>query len=578
MIRRGALTAGMPSLGQPAYMQSSTADRSYPCGILCAPLDRQWTSKMTEHRRAPWLAAITAFILSSACSADRPTPQRTAALPLVEATISGIQSTLTDGTTWCRSVVQRYIDRILAYDQPTGLNAIIFVNDNALSRADFIDDKIRKGERLGSLFCVPVLLKDNFDTSDMPTSGGSIALKNSVPPDDAFMVRQLREADAIIVAKTNMAEWAFSPRQTVSSSYGTTANAYDLERVPAGSSGGTASGVAANFGLVGMGSDTGNSIRGPSSHLALFGIRSTLGLTSRDGVIPLAFDRDIAGPMTRTVTDGAKVFNVVAGFDPADSYTTPVESREQEDYTRFLDKHALAGTRIGVLRALVDTEDADPEVIGVFENALAELARAGTTIIDDFEIANLQQHLDNDNFCARFRYDLRQYLLTLGSHSPIDDLTDIVPEQRYSPYIQEGLDFFLQYPQDVHPNEWRKPCPDFEKHAGRQAFLTDVVDAMDDYRVDAVVYPSWTNPPAPLDDAREYYKGDNSQLIAPATGLPAVSVPMGFSYGKWPAGLQILGRPYSEGRLFGLAFAYEQATRHRIPPPQFPELAAERGH
>ena len=161
------------------------------------------------------------------------------------------------------------------------------------------------------LFCVPVLLKDNYDTADMPTSGGSIALKDSIPPDDAFMVRKLRDADAIIIAKTNMAEWAFSPRVTISSSYGTTANAYDLDRVPAGSSGGTASATAASFGVLGMGSDTGNSIRGPSSHLALFGIRSTIGLTSRDGVIPLSFDRDIAGPMTRTVTDGAKAFNVV---------------------------------------------------------------------------------------------------------------------------------------------------------------------------------------------------------------------------------------------------------------------------
>ncbi len=208
------------------------------------------------------------------------------------------------------------------------MNAITVVNPRALERADSIDAAVAAGDSLGPLFCVPMLVKDNFDTHDMVTTGGSIALRDNVPPDDAFMVRRIREAGAIVVAKTNMAEWAFSPRQTVSSSFDTTANAYALDRVPAGSSGGTASGVAASFGLIGLGSDTGNSIRGPSSHLALVGIRSTLGLTSRDGVIPLSFDRDVAGPMGRTVEDVARVFDVVAGYDPADPYTEHGRGRQ----------------------------------------------------------------------------------------------------------------------------------------------------------------------------------------------------------------------------------------------------------
>ena len=175
----------------------------------------------------------------------------------------------------------------------------------------------------------------------MVTSGGSIALKDSIPPDDAFMVRRLREADAIIIAKTNMAEWAFSPRETISSSFGVTANAYDVTRVPAGSSGGTASAVAASFAVAGLGSDTGNSIRGPSSHLALVGIRSTMGLTSRDGVIPLIADRDIAGPIARSVEDVAILFNVLAGYDPADPYTEAGRGKREDDYTEFLDAGAL---------------------------------------------------------------------------------------------------------------------------------------------------------------------------------------------------------------------------------------------
>jgi Asp-tRNA(Asn)/Glu-tRNA(Gln) amidotransferase A subunit family amidase len=236
--------------------------------------------------------------LTLTLSACGPGPQP---IEVVEATITDLQEAITSGRTTCRLVVQAYLDRIAAYDEPSGLNAITVTNPNALTRADEIDQAVREGTALGPLFCAPVLVKDNFDTHDLPTTGGSIALAGNLPPDDAFMVRKLREADAIVVAKTNMAEWAFSPRQTISSSYGTTANAYALDRVPAGSSGGTASGVAASFGVAGLGSDTGNSIRGPSSHLALFGIRSTIGLTSRDGVIPLSSSADIAGPMTRTV-------------------------------------------------------------------------------------------------------------------------------------------------------------------------------------------------------------------------------------------------------------------------------------
>jgi Asp-tRNA(Asn)/Glu-tRNA(Gln) amidotransferase A subunit family amidase/CubicO group peptidase (beta-lactamase class C family) len=490
----------------------------------------------------------------------------------VEATIADVHEAIHSGDKSCVDIVNGYMARIEAYDKPSGMNAIIFSNPAALERARDIDRRVAAGESLGSLHCIPVLLKDNFDTADMPTSGGSIALKDSVPPDDAFMVQKLRDADAIIIAKTNMAEWAFSPRQSVSSSYGRTANAYDLERVPAGSSGGTASATAASFGVIGMGSDTGNSIRGPSSHLALFGIRSTIGLTSRDGVIPLSFDRDIAGPMMRTVTDAAKVFNVVAGYDPADPYTEAGRNRVENDYTAFLDPGALEGKRIGVLRALVDTDDADPAVIDIFETALRELAAAGATLVDPFDIRNLEEHLEGDYFCPRFRYDMHQYLKSLGDEAPIQDVMAIRESGEYGPLIASGLDYFGGKPADVHPGASDPACADFAVHEGRQKYLADTIASMDEARVDAIVYPSWTNPPALLDRPDIDYRGDNSQLVAPATGLPAVTVPMGYSYGHLPAGMQILGRPYSEGLLFGLAYAYEQATNHRRPPPAFPEL------
>ncbi|MFT4767644.1 MAG: amidase [Glaciecola sp.] len=490
----------------------------------------------------------------------------------VEASINDVHRALQGGDMSCVDLVTGYLRRIEQYDQPSGLNAVIFTNPAAIKKAASIDARLTSGDSLGPLFCIPVLLKDNFDTHDMPTSGGSVALKNSVPPDDAFMVKKLRAADAIVIAKTNMAEWAFSPKQTVSSSYGITANAYALNRVPAGSSGGTASATAASFGVVGMGTDTGNSIRGPSSHLALFGIRSTMGLTSRDGVIPLAFDRDIAGPMTRTVEDAAKVFNVIAGFDAADRLTELGKGRREADYTTFLNPNALRGKRIAVLRALVDTEDADPEVIAVFEHALDDLVAQGAVLVDPFAVRNLDEHLEGDYFCSRFRYDMHVYLESLGEWAPIKDVMEVRSSGEYSPYIEGRLDYFGKYPRNIPPAKLDPPCPEFPNHPGRQAYLEDVVASMDAAQVDVIVYPTWTNPPARLANAIEEYLGDNSQLLAPATGLPAVTVPMGYSHGGLPAGLQILGRPYSEGLLFSLAYAYEQATKHRRPPKGFPAI------
>lgn len=510
---------------------------------------------------------LGAALVLMGCDADVPAPIEP--FNFVEAKIADVQAAIVAGQLSCKDVVEGYLARIETLDKPTGLNAITEINSNAVARAEEIDAALAAGHDVGPLFCAPLLVKDNFDTFDMRTTGGSVALKDSIPPDDAFMVRKLREAGAIILAKTNMAEWAFSPRQTVSSSYGTTTNAYDQTRTPAGSSGGTASGVAANFGVAGMGTDTGNSIRGPSSHLALFGIRSTIGLTSRDGVIPLSFDWDIAGPMTRTVEDGARIFTVVAGYDPNDPFTELGKGRREDDYTAFLQADGLKGARIGILRSLVDTEDADAEVITVFEQAVANLEAAGAEIVDPFAVKNIQMHLDADVFCVRFRYDMQQYLASLGEGTPIKDVMEVYAAGDYSPYIKEGLEFFGGAPLGQHPAEADPPCLDYPSHPGRKAYKDDLISAMDAAEVDAIIYPSWTNPPAPLESAIEDYKGDNSQLVAPPTGLPAVSVPMGYTYGNWPAGLQILGRPYSEGMLIKLAYAYEQATLHRKPPAEF---------
>ena len=508
------------------------------------------------------LIAIVVSVGLASCQSGQP-------LDVVEITIGDIQDALVAGETSCHDVVSSYLQRIETYDQSSGINAIIVTNPAALAKADEVDRALAFNEPLPELFCTPIVVKDNFDTHDMITTGGSITLLENYPPDDAFMVRKLREAGAIIIAKTNMAEWAFSPRETVSSSFGRTANAYDTNFVPAGSSGGTASAVAANFAVAGMGSDTGNSIRGPSSHLALFGIRSTLGLTSRDGVIPLIFDRDVAGPMTRSVEDGVKLFNVVAGYDPNDSLS--VSNRREADYREFLKQDGLNGKRIGVFRRLVDHDTADAEIKQLFFDALDDMRSAGATVVDFVAIENFDTLNDSIQSCGSFRYDLKQYLSSLDE-PPLLDVATVLESGQFAIESKGSLEFFSQFPLDTAPDERQDPCLIWPNHPLRNQLLENTVRAMDAANLDALIYPTWSNPPAHIDNANEEYLGDNSQLLVPAAGLPAVTVPMGFWQEKLPAGIQVVGRPYAEGALIEIAYSYEQLTKHRKPPQGFPAL------
>ena len=440
-------------------------------------------------------AFVVALGFVAACN---PEPERK--LSLVEATIADIQGVIQSGEATCEDVVTGYIERIQKYDQARGVNAITVINPKAVERAREADRAFQDGEALPDLFCTPLLIKDNFDTHDMVTTGGSIALKDSYPPDDAFMIRKLREAGAIVLAKTNMAEWAFSPRQTVSSSFGRTANAYDINFVPAGSSGGTASGVAASMGIAGMGSDTGNSIRGPSSHLALFGIRSTIGLTSRDGVIPLAFDRDIAGPMTRTVEDGVRLFDIVAGHDPSDPLTVP--NKREPDYTKFLNADGLEGKRLGVFRFLVDHDDADEEILELFYDAIDDMAAAGAIIIDPVEIDEFNEITESIGWCGRFRYDVGQYLQTL-SDPPFVDVNTVLETGELATESRKNFDFYAEFPLDVVPDDWEEPCLTWPNDDARNQLLANAVNAMDNADLDALIYPTWSNPPAPIEGAVE---------------------------------------------------------------------------
>ena len=357
-----------------------------------------------------------------------------------EASIADIHAAMQAGELTCRQLVQMYMDRIAAYDkQGPALNAIVAVNPHALTLADALDTRFAQSGFTGPLHCIPIIVKDNYNTVDMPTTAGSLSLQGSVASADAFQVRKLREAGAIMLAKSNMAEYAWSPFETVNSILpGYTKNPYDLSRVPAGSSGGTAAAVAANFGAVGLGTDTGNSIRGPSAHTSLVGIRSTMGLTSRDGIVPLFLNRDIGGPMARTVADAVAVFDIIAGYDPADAITAESQGKiPAGGYRQFLVQDGLQGTRIGVLRQLI-TETADPEIVQLFEQALADMRKHGAHIVDPVRLSEHEEIPLPARFCNRFKFDIDTYLASLGAQAPVKNFEEILASRKFHPSIENG--------------------------------------------------------------------------------------------------------------------------------------------
>jgi Asp-tRNA(Asn)/Glu-tRNA(Gln) amidotransferase A subunit family amidase len=341
--------------------------------------------------------------------------------------------------------------------------------------------------------------------------------------------------------------------------------------VTAGSSGGTAAAVAANFGAVGIGTDTGASIRGPASHQALVGIRPTMGLTSRSGVVPVFLDSDVTGPLTRTVADAAAVLQAMAGPDSADEATAAAAAHQTPDYATFLAGDGLKATRIGILHQSYDTPTTDPEVAELFRKAVEDLRAAGATIVDPVAIAGLEEMRRGRTGlggCNTFKFEIDRYLASVGEAAPMHSLEQIVKSQQFHPSIRPRLETSLAA--DDVPG--RSPgC------VSRAAFRADlrvaVSKLLDDQRLDAVVYPTWSNPPRLIGDLNTPH-GDNNQLFAPSTGFPAITVPMGYARGnRLPAGVQFLGPAWSEAKLIRLAYAYEQATHHRRPPASTPPLS-----
>ena len=485
----------------------------------------------------------------------------TSAFVFEEATIRSTTEAYKSGLLTSVELVSYYLERIERYDSTLGINSIVVANPMALEEAAERDRFLKSGSELPPLHGIPVIVKDNFNTAGLQTTGGSAALKGYEPQDDSWMVKKLRDAGAIVLAKSNMAEWAFSPMVTISSIAGETANPYNLDFVPAGSSGGTAAAVAANFGLVGLGTDTGNSIRGPSSHNALVGFRTTMGLIGRSGIIPLYLRNDVAGPMTRTVEDAVIMLNVLAGEDPGDPLTRYSANMIPEDYTEFLDPDGLHGARIGVFRALIE-RGIDPEIEKIFNEAIADLERLGAEIIYDFGIEQFEQ-LSSSQWAPAFCFDLENWLDEQGESVPVKSLKEIIDLGNYSEYIEDNLLYFLEHPED--PATLTPPALDPYTDIRRISYREAIEHEMDRLKLDAIIYPSWNYPPAHIGKMEEDM-GDNVQGVGPHTGQPAFTVPMGFNRDGLPAGLQFLGRSFDEATLIRLVYAYEQGTMKRKAP------------
>lgn len=512
---------------------------------------------MSKH----WIAALLAgLLLGLNTTASQANDE------WLELSVPDIMALFNSGELSSETLTRFYLQRIRESDQQTGINAVTAINPDALDNARQADEQRRAGEPLGVLHGIPVLIKDNVDVAGLPTTAGSLALKNNIAQTDAFLVQQLRAAGAIILAKTNMAEWAFSPNVTVSSAAGITRNPYNLQHTPAGSSGGTGAGVSANFAVAGIGTDTGNSIRGPSSHNGLVGIRSTMGLVSRMGIVPLYLRNDIAGPMARTVTDTAIMLQAIATADPADPATDHRPETLATDYISALDSSRLRGARIGVMGYYRRQGTIDAEILALFDQAVEDMAGQGAVIVEDFMIPDFESLIQN-NWCNTFEADVNHYLGTQTQSFATRSLAEVIESGLYLPGVADSLQGMRNGAQSSDE------CADLFSHPRNTAFRTAVLDAMQAQHVDAIVYPTWSYPPRRIGD-NSSPAGDNSQHIAPHTGLPAITVPMGFAGPGLPAGISLIGRLFSEAQLIGFAYSYEQATQHRRAPVLPDSLAA----
>jgi Asp-tRNA(Asn)/Glu-tRNA(Gln) amidotransferase A subunit family amidase len=490
-----------------------------------------------------------------------------AAFGVEEASIADIHAAYKAGVTNTRAVTQAFLDRIEAYDrQGPQLWAIIAANPNALADADVLDRHFAAaGEFAGPLHGIPVLVKDNYDVAGLQTTGGSASLLGWVPERNASVIDKLQAAGAIILAKTSMSEWARGGFDNINSVLPSFArNPYNTAHATGGSSGGTAAGLAASFGVVGLGSDTWGSIRNPASNNALVGLRPSWALVSRAGMIGLYDARDTAGPMARTVTDLVALLDVIAGVDGADAATAEAEGHIAETYKAYLNPDGAQRKRIGVLRQAFPSDGSDPKVAALVERAVQDLRDAGAVIIDPFLVPAFAEFPPRPHPASETRAALEAYLAKTGAAFP-KSLAEIVASGKFHPLHEAGLSASASAPP---PGE----DPILKRLEADEIRMREAYDAaMQNDNLDAFVLPVASYPPK-LNGDRNVTPAGATTWIASGLHWPAAVVPMGYTHEDLPSGLQIVAAPWSEPALIEIAYAYEQASRHRRPPRTVPPL------
>ena len=501
----------------------------------------------------------------------------TAAVPsfeLDELTVRELQQGMSSGKFSARALTEKYLARIDAIDKRT-INSVIEVNPDALAIAEQLDrERQGKGPR-GPLHGIPVLIKDNIGTHDrMMTTAGSLALQGSVPPRDAFVAQKLRQAGAVILGKTNLSEWA-NFRSTHSTSGwsgrgGQTNNPYALNRNPCGSSSGSGAAVSGNLCALAIGTETDGSIVCPANANGVAGIKPTVGLVSRAGIVPISHTQDTAGPMARTIADAAALLGVLTGVDGNDSATAAGNGKGRSDYTRFLDAKGLRGARLGVVRKAFGF---DPAVDRIMEEALAEMKRQGATLVDPADIPTWGKwhKQENEVMLYEFKADLNAYLAGLGPQAPVHTLEDIIKfndahAKQEMPYFGQELFTQAQSKGPLTSKEYVDALAEAQRLTRKEG-----IDAiMDQHKLDALVAP--TGGPAWLTDLVDGDSfGGGSSSAAAVAGYPDITVPAGFIFGL-PVGISFFGRAWSEPALIRIAYAFEQATKVRKPPLFLPTV------
>ena len=508
------------------------------------------------------LLTVSTTIAAQSKTATTPasnTKHSTAPFEVTEASITDVQAAMASGSVTSLQLVNAYLARITAYEHAgPALNALIRINPNARRDAMRLDAERRQGKVRGPLHGVPIIIKDNYDTGDMPTSAGSLALASSQPAQDAFIVKKLRDAGAIVLAKSNLHELA-AGITSISSLGGQTRNPYDPTRCPGGSSGGTGAAIAASFATVGWGSDTCGSIRIPSAFGSLFGLRPTIGMISRTGIVPLSHTQDTGGPLARTVTDLAIALDASIGFDATDETTRALQGKPAPQFTSALNKDALRGARIGVFKPLfVDT---DAEIADSVRAAIAVMKAFGATIVDvpmpeyDTLIANTSV------INMETKFDIANYLKTIPN-APVHSLKEIVDRGLMDKALEarfRAIDTMPSLDSDAR-----------KRTLARQAALRARVQfVMDSMQLDAIAYPTVRQKPVLV--GAEPQPGSTCNLGA-QSGLPSIAMPAGFITEGLPVSIELLGKAFTDVRLVSFAYAYEQTGARRLPPSTTPAL------